>query len=80
MKIKVLKDTKAAANKEGTQVKTYLAGETYEIFDELAKVFIVENWGIEPIEAAPEEPIEEVIEEKAIEAAPENKAFKKKGK
>lgn len=45
MKIKVLKTTKAAKCELGISTTTYKAGETYDIFDELAKVFIREGWG-----------------------------------
>lgn len=67
MKITVLKTIKATSSKEGTHSRDYLSGETYEIFDELAKVFISEKWGVEFQEKK--------IEEKAIEKSPENKAI-----
>lgn len=63
MKIKVLKNTKAAKDKLGIEAFDYQAGETYEIFDELAKVFISQNWGVE---AKKEVKQEIAIEEKAI--------------
>ncbi len=46
MKIKVSKTTKAASDLRGLEVKTYQAGETVEIFDELAAIFIKEGWGV----------------------------------
>jgi hypothetical protein len=48
MKIKVLKTTKAATCELGISTTTYKAGETYDIYDELAKVFIKEGWGENP--------------------------------
>ena len=66
MLIRILKTKNAAACKLGNKSKLYSAGETVEIFDDLAKVFIREGWGIEIKQ-----------EEKAIEKAPENKAFQK---
>lgn len=70
MKIKVLKTTEAASCPLGIKSKDYIAGETYEIFDDLANVFIKEGWGVN----APEEKaIEKALENKMIEAAPENK-------
>jgi hypothetical protein len=92
MKIKVLKNTKAAKDKLGIEAFDYQAGETYEIFDELANVFISQNWGVEVKEQIKQEII---IEEKAIENLEEkaldnlenkaienleNKSIKKKGK
>jgi signal recognition particle GTPase len=92
MQIKVLKDTKGAKDKLGIEAFDYQAGETYEIFDELAEVFISQNWGVEVKEQIKQEII---IEEKAIENLEEkaldnlenkaienleNKSIKKKGK
>ena len=78
MKIKVLKTTKAASDELGSSVKEYQAGETVEIFNELALIFISQGWGVEFKEFADEEIkevlIEEVIEQKGIEESPENKA------
>jgi hypothetical protein len=84
MQIKVLKNTKAAKIKLGIEAFDYEAGKTYEIFDELAKVFISQNWGVEL-----KEQIEQkiIIEEKAINNLEnkaidnlENKSIKQKGK
>jgi len=79
MKIKVLKTTKAASDELGSFIKEYQAGETVEIFDELALIFISQGWGVEfkefVVEEIKEVLIEEqVIEEKGIEESPENKA------
>ena len=79
MKIKILKTTKAASDELGSFIKEYQAGETVEIFDELALIFISEGWGVEfkelVVEEIKEVLIEEqVIEEKGIEESPENKA------
>lgn len=72
MQIKVLKNTKAAKDKLGLEAFDYQAGETYEIFDELANVFISQGWGVK--KEAKEETKEIKIEEKAIENL-ENKAI-----
>ena len=87
MKIKVLKSVKAAKDELGIEAFDYQAGETYGIFDELAKVFISQNWGVEEKEAQEAQEIK--TEEKAIDNL-ENKAVdnlenksinnKKKGK
>ena len=71
MKIKVLKTTKAASSIEGTHIKEYVAGETYEIFQDLADVFVREGWG----ESVIEEMKKILIEKKAVEKSPENKAI-----
>lgn len=87
MLILVNKTTKASANENGNIIKEYIAGEVYDIYQDLANVFITQGWGVEykekAIEQAPEqEPIEEKaidnLENKAIEQAPENKAITKK--
>lgn len=78
MQIRVLKDTEAASCPLGIFVKEYKRGSTYEIFEELASVFLLNGWGVEFKEFADEEIkevlIEEVIEQKGIEESPENKA------
>lgn len=68
MEIKVLKTTIASKNQTGTQCFEYLQGEIYDIYDELAEVFLKEGWG--------EKAIEE-LENKAIDNL-ENKQFKTK--
>lgn len=68
MEIKVLKTTIASKNQTGTQCFEYLQGEIYDIYDELAEVFLKEGWG----ELAIEE-----LENKAIDNL-ENKQFKTK--
>jgi len=70
MKIEVLKTTKAASSPLGNVVKEYKAGQTYEIFDCLAKVFLDNNWGINPAE---KKKIDNSPENKAIAAAAEKK-------
>jgi hypothetical protein len=92
MQIKVLKNTKAAKDKLGIEAFDYQAGEAYEIFDELAKVFISQNWGVELKEQIKqeiiiEEKVIENLEEKALDNLEnkaienlENKSIKKKGK
>lgn len=72
MLVKVLKTTKASKNESGTQTFEYLEGETYDIYQELAEVFLKEGWGEKAIDNL--ENKEEIIEEKAIEDL-ENKAI-----
>lgn len=69
MQIQVTKTTKAASSKMGTSTKEYLAGETYDMFDELAEVFLKEDWG--------KKEVVKVIKEKVIKKSPENKAITK---
>ena len=45
MFIKVLKTIKASKNESGTQTFEYLQGETYDIYQDLAEVFVKEGWG-----------------------------------
>lgn len=72
MLIKVLKTTKASKNELGIEVFEYLQGETYDIYQELAEVFLKEGWGEKAIDNL--ENKEDIIEEKAIEEL-ENKAI-----
>lgn len=60
MRILVTKTTRAAP--DGVTVRRYRAGETAEMPEDLARVFLREGWGREA--AAP-----------AMEAAPANKAY-----
>lgn len=50
MLVKVLKTTKASKNESGTQIFEYLEGETYDIYQDLAEVFIREGWGEKTID------------------------------
>ena len=72
MLIKVLKTTKASKDKSGIQVFEYLEGKTYDIYQDLAEVFIREGWGEEAINNL--ENNEEIAEEKALDEL-ENKAI-----
>ena len=71
----------------GVECQEYLANETYEIFDELAEVFISHGWGVKAIDNLEEDKIEiqeekalDILENKAIDNL-ENKSIKtKKGK
>jgi hypothetical protein len=67
MRIRVTKTTRAAP--DGVTVRSYRAGETAEMPEELARVFLREGWGREAdakdLEAAPAN--------KALDGAPENK-------
>ncbi len=67
-KIKVMVNTRAASCPLGVKIKDYYAGQTYNIFDELANVFISQGWGVQ------EKSIDD-IENKAIKKSPENKMF-----
>lgn len=76
MEIKVLKTTVASKNQAGTQSFEYLQDEIYDIYDELAEVFLKEGWGELAIEEDEDRAIEE--ENKAIDkviAEYENKAI-----
>ena len=55
MEIKVLKTTVASKNQTGTQCFEYLQDEIYDIYDELAEVFLNEGWGELAIEEDEEE-------------------------
>lgn len=77
MLVKVLKTTKASKNESGTQIFEYLEGEIYDIYDNLAEIFIKEGWGekaIDNLENKKDIIEEKAIEEKAIEEL-ENKAI-----
>jgi len=80
MLIKVLKTINAAKNQSGIECQEYLANETYEIFNELAKVFIKENWGVEVIEKIAEQKAIEDYENKAIDNLKNKSVKTKKGK
>jgi hypothetical protein len=47
MKIEVTKDIKAACEK-GILIKEYKAGNVYDIYEDLADVFLKEGWGVSP--------------------------------
>ena len=68
MEIIVLKTTIASKNETGTKCFEYLQGEIYDIYDELAEVFLKEGWGKKAIDN---------LEDKAIDNL-ENKEFKTK--
>jgi hypothetical protein len=46
MKIKVLKTIFASKDQTGTKIFEYEAGEVYDIYQELAEVFISQGWGV----------------------------------
>ncbi len=88
MKIKVTKTTKGATCAKGIEAKEYLAGETYDIFDDLAKVFVDNNWG-EEVKKVEKKAFKNKLENKAIKKVEEDKTLevkevkettKKKGK
>lgn len=72
MLVKVLKTTKASKNQSGIEVFEYLQGETYDIYQDLAGVFIREGWGEKAIDNLKND--EEINEEKALNEL-ENKAI-----
>ena len=79
MEIIILKTTIASKDHTGTQCFQYLQGEIYDIYDELAKVFLKEGWGklaIDEIDEYEDKAIDE-YEDKAIDNL-ENKQFKTK--
>ena len=79
MEIIILKTTIASKDYTGTQCFQYLQGEIYDIYDELAKVFLKEGWGklvIDEDEDYEDKAIDE-YEDKAIDNL-ENKQFKTK--
>ncbi len=60
MRIRVTKTTRAA--RDGVAVRSYRAGETYDLPEDLARVFLREGWGREADAPA----------SKALDSAPEN--------
>ena len=74
MKIKVLKTTKAATCKLGINTTKYIAGQTYEIYNELAKIFIKQGWGEDPNNTKREEQKAERAREAARLKAQKEKA------
>ena len=78
MEIIILKTTIASKDYTGTQCFQYLQGEIYDIYDELAKVFLKEGWGKLAIdEDEYEDKAIDEYEDKAIDNL-ENKQFKTK--
>ena len=66
MEIKVLKNTTASKDPTGTKSFDYLQGNIYDIYDELAEVFLNEGWGELAIEELAIEEDEDEVEDKAI--------------
>ena len=80
MEIIILKTTIASKDNTGTQCFEYLQGEIYDIYDELAEVFLKEGWGKLAIDEDEDKAIDEYeyeYEDKAIDNL-ENKQFKTK--
>ena len=80
MEIIILKTTIASKDYTGTQCFQYLEGEIYDIYDELAEVFLKEGWGklaIDEDEYEDKAIDEDEYEDKAIDNL-ENKQFKTK--
>jgi len=76
MEIRILKTTAASKDKTGTQCFEYLQDEIYDIYDELAEVFLKEGWGKKAIDNLENKAINN-LENKAIDNL-ENKQFKTK--
>lgn len=76
MQIKVLKTVIASKNEIGNECFEYLKDNIYDIYQELAEVFLKEGWGEKAIEEGEEKAIEE-YENKAIDNL-KNKQFKPK--
>lgn len=72
MLVKVLKTTKASKNESGIEIFEYLEGKIYDIYQDLAEVFIKEGWGEKAIDNLEND--EEDNEEKALDGL-ENKAI-----
>ena len=79
MLIKVTKTTKASLDKTGRFNKVYESNEVYDIYYELAQVFIDNNWG-EEVGAQKKAKKKKEIENKAIENIENKSPFKKKKK
>ena len=71
MEIRILKSTTASKDPTGTKSFDYLEGNIYDIYDELAEVFLNEGWGELAIE---EDEDEDRAIDKAIDGL-ENKAI-----
>ena len=86
MKIKVIKTTKASEDPSGCKAVEYTKGKVYDIYQELAEVFINQEWGKEEIETQNLEEVftsqdlEEVFTNQEFEAEIETKDFPKKQK
>jgi hypothetical protein len=77
MRILVKKQVKASKDQSGSVSMIYEANREYDIYQELAEVFIKEGWGVAIEEVAEEKAIDN-LENKAIEEVAENKSFTKK--
>jgi hypothetical protein len=77
MKIKVIKTTQASEDPSGCKAVEYTKGKVYDIYQELAEVFINQEWGKEEIET---QNLEEVFTNQEFEAEIETKDFPKKQK
>ena len=82
MEIRILKTTIASKDHTGTQCFEYLQGEIYDIYDDLAEVFLNEGWGELAIDEYEDKAIDNDLaideyEDKAIDNL-ENKQFKTK--
>lgn len=77
MLIKVTKTTKASLDNTGRFNKIYESNEVYDIYNELAQVFINNNWG-EEVGTEKKAKKKKEIENKAIENIENKSPFKKK--
>ena len=78
MKINVLKTTKAAIDDKGIESKEYVAGETYEMSDSTADLFISQGWGEKEENKAEEKSLKIKLEDKAIKKVAEDKKVESK--
>jgi hypothetical protein len=76
MKIKVIKTILASQDETGSRSFEYKAGEVYDIYQELANVFINQGWG----EEIKTQEIVEEIETQELEIKIETQDFPKKKK
>lgn len=60
MQIKVIKTTTASKFPCGTKLFVYEAGNTYDIYQDLAEVFLKEGWGVKQEEQ--EEDLSQLVE------------------
>ena len=72
MTIRMLQTTKGATDPSGIQSMTYEKGESYDVYDELAQIFLKEGWAKKEKEKDMKEP----EENKDLEGSEENKEEK----
>jgi hypothetical protein len=70
MKIFVNKTMKASDN--GIDVKQYLAGEVYEMSEEMSELFVSQKWGVKQEDS---KAFKDQLENKAVQKVEEDKAI-----